>query len=108
MEKWKNGKMEKWVFPYVSIFSWVSIFYPCFHFLPMFLFFNEKMETRQKMETQQKMTCFYFFVKKWKRTRKMEKWRRGPKNGTLEALGRKPKGQLTVQASQICQNVWYN
>ena len=53
----------------------------------MFLFFNEKMETRQKMETQQKMTCFYFFVKKWKRTRKMEKWRRGPKNGTLEALG---------------------
>jgi hypothetical protein len=39
------------------------------------------------METQQKMTCFYFFVKKWKRTRKMEKWKRGPKNGTLEALG---------------------
>ena len=90
LEKLENGKMEKWkneLFPYVSIFSWVSIFYPCFHFLPMFLFFNEKMETRQKMETQQKMTCFYFFVKKWKRTRKMEKWRRGPKNGTLEALG---------------------
>ena len=45
----------------------------------MFLFFNEKMETRQKMETQQKMTCFYFFVKKWKRTRKMENGDGGPK-----------------------------